>query len=82
MKMTFYIDNRVDQKKELTHSELISEFVANEQAYQNLLYGQPFERCFLASMPGVPEPVRISDEDWKGLWNEFKSQVPNPEYKV
>jgi len=80
--MIFYIDNKVDQKKEFTHEELIKGFIANDQAFENLLYGQPFERCFLASMPGVPEPVKISDDDWNALWKEFKTQVPNPEYKV
>lgn len=80
--MIFYIDNKVDQKKEFTHEELINNFLANEKAYENLLNGQPFERCFLNTMPGVPEPVIISPEDWDALWKEFKRQVPNPDYKA
>jgi hypothetical protein len=53
----------------------------NSQAYENLLYGQPFEPFFLSSMPGVPDPVKISDENWKALGEEFKRQVLNPKYK-
>jgi len=81
-KMIFYIDNKIDQKKDFSYKELIELFIQDKQAYNNLLHGQPFERCFLASMPGVPEPVQISDDNWMELEKEFKRQVPNPKYKV
>lgn len=79
--MIFYVDNKVNQKKEFTYEELIARFLADEKAYNNLLQGQPFERCFLNTIPGVPEPIVISSEDWYALWNEFNKQVPNPEYQ-
>ncbi len=82
MTMIFYKDNRVDQKMELTHKELIENFIQDEIAYTNFLKGWPFERAFLNTMPGTPEPIQVSDENWKALWSEFKSQVPNPEYKA
>ncbi len=80
--MTFYLDNRVDQKKDLTHEELIKIFIDNEVVYSSFLKGWPFERAFLNTMPGTPEPLQISDENWKALWAEFKRQVPEPNYKA
>ena len=79
--MTFYEENRVDGKKEFTYEELINRFILDETAYKNFLYGWPFDRAFLVSMPGTPESVLISDDDWDALWKEFKRQVPEPEYK-
>lgn len=80
--MTFYVDNRSDKKVDFSYEELIKRFIADKTAYENLMYGQPFERCFLITLPGIPDPVQISDEDWSELWKEFKRQIPNPQYKI
>ncbi|MEM9363658.1 MAG: hypothetical protein AAGA43_13550 [Bacteroidota bacterium] len=79
--MVFYVDNKIEGKRDFSYEELIDLFRKSGQPYTNLLYGQPFERCFLLAMPGNPEPIHISDKDWSNLWEEFKRQVPNPEYK-
>lgn len=72
--MIFYINNQVDQKQDFSYSELISLFINNSRAYENYRNGQPFERSFLNIIPGTPEPLTISDEDWRQLQQELKKQ--------
>lgn len=80
--MIFYIDNKIDQKQDFNYQELIHRFINDSRAYENYLYGAPFERCFLNTLPGTPDPVMISEEDWEALKQELNRQVPNPEFQV
>lgn len=79
--MIFYIDNQIEQRKEFSHQELIQRFLKNSRAYENYLNGIPFERSFLNTLPGTPEPVVISDENWNALKEELDRQDPKPNYK-
>lgn len=79
--MIFYVNNDVSKKQDFSYEDLIKRFIKDENAYNNLLHGMPFERCFLMTLPGTPEPVQISQGDWDELWKEFKRQVPKPDYK-
>jgi len=66
--MTFYIHSRIDQKKVFAYAKLIDHFIKYSSTYINYLHGQPFERCFLESISGNPEPLIISDENWEQLY--------------
>lgn len=70
-KITFYRDNKIDGKHEVSINQIIKEFNETEESKLHV----PFERLLLNFLMKYGSFNVLTDDDWQDLYDERRKQT-------